>query len=128
MSLLARFEITPYYGQIEMRDPNARDYPQWETGEEKALAMPGCIAVATQDDLHGKVTVEVWRGCLEARGSNLVRVYQGELILTGEAAAVGNTVGAEFHPVTLSLGRHRVTAFTAASGELPDRVYFLIED
>jgi hypothetical protein len=62
MSPLARFDVTPYYGQIEIRDPTARDYPQWETGEEKAVAIPGCIAVATRDDLRGTATIELRRG------------------------------------------------------------------
>lgn len=54
MSLQARVEVTPYYGQVEISDPNKRDYPKFETGEEKAVAIPECIAVVTRGDQEGQ--------------------------------------------------------------------------
>ena len=47
MTLLRRVEVTPLNGQVEMSDPKATDYPQWQTGEERAVALPQSIAVAT---------------------------------------------------------------------------------
>ena len=71
MSLLARFEVTAYYGQVEISDPNKLDYPQFETGEERAVAIPDCIAVVTRNDREGPVTVEVWNQRLETDNVNL---------------------------------------------------------
>lgn len=128
MSLLAHVEVTPYYGQVEISDPNKRDYPQFETGEEKAVAIPQCIAVVTRGDLEGKVTVEVWSQRLEVQGIPLELVYDGELVLTEDRAVVGNTVGNEFHAIPLVSGPHRVQAFTSGSEGSPRCVYFLVED
>ena len=55
MTLLVRVEVTPFYGQVEISDPSKRDYPQFETGQERVVAIPECIAVVTRGDFEGKV-------------------------------------------------------------------------
>lgn len=127
MSLLARFEVTAYYGQVEISDPNKLDYPQFETGEERAVAIPDCIAVVTRNDREGPVTVEVWNQRLETDNVNLEPVYDGELTLSEARAVVGNTVGNEFYSIPLGRGRHRVKAFTSGAGERPEAVHFLVD-
>ncbi len=127
MSLLARVEVTPYYGQVELSDPNKQDYPQFETGAEKVVAIPQCIAVVTRGDQEGKVTVEVWNDRLEVEGVDLQPVHEGDVVLSEDRAVVGNTVGNEFHDVPLSRGSHHVRVFTSAGGPAADTVYFLVE-
>jgi len=128
MSLLVSFVVKPYHGQVGMGDPETHDYPQWETGEELAVAVPQFIAVGTRGDLEGDVAVEVWSGELGRHDVKLRSVFEGELILSGEHAVVGSVIGNDLHPVSLSCGRHKVAAFTSAEGELPDSVYFLVVD
>lgn len=128
MTLLVRVEVTPFYGQVEISDPSKRDYPRFETGQERAVAIPECIAVATRGDFEGKVIIEVWRERLAIEGVDLQSVFEGELVLTGSGAVVGNTIGNELHPVPLSPGRHRIKVFTSPAGGLAHTVYFLVED
>lgn len=128
MTLLLRVDVTPLNGQVEMSDPTANEYPQWQTGEEPAVGLPQSIAVATQSDADGKVAVEVWTGDLEGKGVNLRPVYEGEFLLTDDHVLVGNTVVNELHPVPLAPGRHRVKVFTSGAESAPNTVYFLVED
>jgi len=128
MSLLRRVDVTPFNGQVELSDPKANDYPQWQTGSEPAVAVPQSIAVATQSDSDGKVAVEVWTNQLEVEGVELRPVYEGEFLLSDDHAVVGNTVGHEFHLIPLSPGRHHVKVFTSGADAAPNAVYFLVED
>src|SRR5256885_16123318 len=59
MGLLQRIHVTPFNGQVELSDPKATDYPQWQTGNEPAVALAQAVAVATQSDSHGDVAVVV---------------------------------------------------------------------
>ena len=128
MGLLQRIHVTPFNGQVELSDPKATDYPQWQTGNEPAVVLPQSIAVATQSDSDGDVAVEVWTNQVEVKGVELRPVYEGEFLLSDDHAVVGNTVGHEFHSIPLSPGRHNVKVFTSGSDGTPKAVYFLIED
>jgi hypothetical protein len=128
MTRLLRVDVTPLNGQVEMSDPKAADYPQWQTGEERAVALPQSIAVATQGDADGKVAIEVWTDDLEVAGVDLRSVHEGEFLLTDDHAVVGNTVVNELHPVPLAPEPHRVKVFTSGAESAPSAVYFLIED
>jgi len=128
MGLLRRVRVTAFNGQVELSDPKATDYPQWQTGDEPAVALPHSIAVATQSDSGGDVAVEVWTNQVEVEGVELRPVYQGEFLLSDDHAVVGNTVGHEFHSIPLSPGRHHVKVFTSGLDGAPKAVYFLIED
>jgi hypothetical protein len=97
MGLLARVEVTPYYGQVYISDPHTHDYPQFETGNEIAVATPDRIAVMTQGDQSGKVSVEVWSRRMDVEGVDLLPVFEGDLLLTKDRAIIGNTVGSEFY-------------------------------
>jgi hypothetical protein len=126
MSLLGRFEVTPYNAQIEIRDPDARDYPQWETGEEAVVSLPHVVVVATQGDNQGRVVVEAWQGSLDSQDATLSdAVFDGEFLTTIDKAIVGNTIGAEFHAVQVPAGRHRLRIFTSPRGAPAKKVYFL---
>jgi hypothetical protein len=127
MSLLARAEITPFYGQVELSDPAKRDYPQFQTGTEKVVAIPDCIVVATRGDLEGPVVVEVWDEPPPAAPPGIEEAYAGELVVTGPEAVVGNTVGNEFHLFPVEAGRYRVQVFTSPPGAPPNTVYFVLQ-
>jgi hypothetical protein len=111
LSVLGRFDVLPLYGQIDIRDPAAADYPQWETGEEKAVATAHCIAVATRGDLDGRVAVEVRHEPIEEPDHATI-AFDGSLLLTGEGLVVGNYLGGEEHWLPLPPGSHHVTVYT----------------
>ncbi len=103
MPFVARARVIPLHGQVVITDSEARDYPQWQTGQEKAVALPNSVAVATRADREGDVTIEVWGDKLEGE-EELELAYKGEL----------------------GKGRYHLKVFTASSATLPDRVYFVV--
>ena len=128
MTLVTRADVTPFYGQVEISDPGKRDYPRFMTGHERVVAIPGCIAVVTRGDQEGKVWIEVRRGESDASADGFECVFDGDLVLAGDDAAVGNTIGNELHQVRLGPGRDRVKAFTSPVGGLAHTVRLLVQD
>ncbi len=127
MSLLAGFEVIPFNGQVEIGDPNARNYPQWETGEEAVVALPQCVAVATRGDAQGSVVIEVWKGALEVEEPVSHPLYDGDLVLTENKVMVGNTVGNDLHELAVAAGSHRLRVYVAPPSEPARTVYFLLD-
>jgi hypothetical protein len=127
MGLLARAEVTPLYGQVELRDGSSDDYPEWQTGEEAVVALPRCVAVATQGDLSGKVSIEVWEGRIDrAEATMTPSLYEGEFTVTDGVAKIGNTVANEFVSFRVPAQWSRVNVFTAPAGEPARIVYFIL--
>jgi hypothetical protein len=48
MPLIRREDVFPLYGQVQLGDPFAADYPEWETGEERVVFTDQVVAVATR--------------------------------------------------------------------------------
>src|SRR5437016_4027825 len=96
------------------------------TGEEAVVATSQCIAVATRGDVHGRVVVEVALDDGAAIDPGWQQVFEGELVLTGEEAVIGNYVAGEAHPVRLGPGTHRVRVLTRLWDELPVEVRVVI--
>ena len=110
MTVLGRFEVLPLQGQIDIRDPAGSDYPQWETGEERAVSTAQVVAVATRGDIDGRVTVEVRQGPGDIP-EGVAIAFDGELLLSGDDAVVGNYLAGEEHRLSLGPGWHRVTVY-----------------
>jgi hypothetical protein len=126
MTVVARFEVLPLYGQIDIRDPAATEYPQWETGEERVVSNTQCIAVATRGDADGPVSVEVRIGPIGAP-RNATRVFDGEVLLTGDEIVIGDYLASEVHPVSLGPGWHPVTVWTRPPENRPDTVIVVLD-
>jgi hypothetical protein len=112
MSSISRFEVLPLQAQIDIRDPAATEYPQWETGDETAVATAQAIAVATQGDVDGRVAVEVVADDEFRVEDSWREVFDGELLTTGDDVVIGNYLAGEVHPVRLGAGWHRVRVAT----------------
>jgi hypothetical protein len=126
--LLQRVQVRPYYGQIELGDPNSSTFPQFETGDEGVVALPHYVVVATRGDAEGKVTIEVRQGDADVDDPRAsAAIFDGELILSEDAAVIGNSVGNDLHPVRLGAGRHRLRVLRAPNTSTPDAVYFLVD-
>lgn len=125
MALVASFEALPVHGQIEFRDEAPAEYPEWQTGEERAVQTAQGIAVATQGDHAGPVRIEVWTPPIE-REPEGVCVLDTEVLVAGKAAVVGNSIGGEWHRVPFDQGTIRVQVFVDPPAE-PNIVRFLVE-
>ena len=126
--LLARTPVTPFYGQVEIGDPAVKGYPRFETGDERAIALPQRIAVATRSDRKGPVQVEVWKEGVHADSiRNAVLVHEGVLNIVGDVLEIGNTVGNELHRVAIGAGRHPIIVYTKPNDAEPDTVIFLLD-
>lgn len=126
--LIVRVEVRPYYGQVELGDPNSSTYPEFDTGEESVVALPHYLLVATRGDAEGKVTIEVRRGDAavdDQRAS--ASIFDGELFLSDETVVVGTSVGSDLYAVRLGAGPHRVRVLRAPDIPTPDAVYFLVD-
>ena len=127
MGRLARVEVTPFHAQVEISDPNARDYPQWPTGDELVVSLPQCVAVATQGDDRGKVAIEVWDKSLDANDPEMGTVlFDGEFVTTTNRVMVGNIVGNDLHTISTREGRHRLRVYTSPAHGRARAVYFLL--
>jgi hypothetical protein len=114
MAAASSFRVTPFYRQIDVFDaaPDAAgvDRPQWDSGDEPVLASAQCIVLATRSDLLGPVEVEVWVGASEHPPTGHL-LFDGELLTTGEGAAVGNPLAGDQQRVPLPIGWHPVRIY-----------------
>ena len=126
--LLAQTPVRPLYGQVEIGDPAVKGYPQFETGNERAVALPQRIAVATRGDRDGDVAIEVWKEGAHADSlCDAVLVHEGVLVVSGSSLEVGNTVGNELHRFAIGVGKHLVAIYTKPSVGEADTVIFLLD-
>jgi hypothetical protein len=108
MHLLGSFQVWPHYHQVEVRAADAaEECPQWERGDEPAVASDRCILLATRPDLDGDVTVEVWAGPADTEQPGEV-VFDGKLLTTDTGVVVGNSVTGALHHLPLAAGWYRV--------------------
>lgn len=127
--LLAKTDVLPLYAQVWLEDPETHEIPQWPRETEgEVIASATCIAVATRDDVKGNIHIEVWRGQVEVDDSEIGPVlFEGTITLSGPFAQVGNDIANHTVTVELGAGEHRVRIMTAPVGNLPERVYFIID-
>lgn len=77
------------YAQVVLSDRASRDYPQWETGSERAVHSTDAVAVAVREDIEGDVRVEAW---LDGRlAQSEAPVYQCRLTFHSGEAYIGTT-------------------------------------
>jgi hypothetical protein len=122
---LARKRVTPAYGQVELGDPYSPDYPQWEHGNEPAVANDRVVAIATKPEHEGDVEMELWEGELEAP-KGLVEIFRGELDFSDDLAQIGTLAGDDVETVPISPGTHRVVAYVDEAG-YAERIVFALE-
>lgn len=128
MSLLARTQVVPFGGQVHLSDLSSPDYPEWITGTESVVSLPHSVAVATQDDRIGKVSIEVWNGRIGVPDPMLSdSIFDGAFVGSGNTVT-GNTIGNELVPVPISAGRHRLRVYASPAGQPPQRVYFVFDE
>jgi hypothetical protein len=125
MALLRRESVLPLHRQVQFGDALADDYPQWETGEERAVFTTQVIAVATRDDQQGDVQVEVWTDPIgeELEGT---WILDAEIQLVGETAQFGNAVAGQLFDIALGPGWYRVQVLVTPTDIEPSLVRFIV--
>jgi hypothetical protein len=124
--VLAEVTALPLYGQVGIQDVGTSDLPDWETGEERAVATEHAILVATRSDADGDVTIRVLEG-QDDEGDLGELVFDGDLSLTSPLLEVGNAVAATVTQVELGrVGYLRMRVFVEPA-ELAAQVTVLIE-
>ena len=104
MAVTRRFRVFPLYQQVEIRDATDDvDRPLWETGEERVMVSAQCIVLATRSDLYGEVEIEVRVGAGLDDQAGGQRLFDGELLTTGQGILVGNYL-TDLHHVGLPIG------------------------
>lgn len=126
MALLRSESVQPLHGQVQFGDALADDYPQWETGQERAVFNTQTIVVATRGDWEGDVQVEVW---IEPTGQNLEgsEILDAEVQLVGDVAKFGNLVAGQLFDVGLRRGWYRVRVLVAPTDVEPAVVRFIVQ-
>lgn len=117
-------DVLPLYGQIEIGDRDAVEVPQWETGEEQAVANETMICVATRSDADGRVRVTVIsEGVRATEGSE---VFAGELSLPSGVLVVGNSIAAQTEELDLSPARSIMVRVLVEPRDLPSQVTVVV--
>jgi hypothetical protein len=99
--LLGTISVMPHYHQVVVQSEDATDLPVVETGTEQVVASTESITVATREERHGDVLIEVHRGAMENPPGT--RVFAGELSFTTPRIEIGSPVAGD--TVTIDLGR-----------------------
>ena len=123
--VLAELNVSPLYGQVVVQDPGTADLPEWETGEERAIASEHAVYVATRADTDGDVTIQVLEG--SDTGGLGDCVFDGDLSTTSPRLEVGNPIAGVLQSVKINgAGYIRLRVFVRPR-ESPAEVGILIE-
>lgn len=91
--LLAERDVLPLYGQVLVQDADTADIPDWETGDEQAVASEHAVLVATRPDHTGNVHVQVFR---DGDGSDPGSpIFDGELAVVSGRLVVGSVLAGQ---------------------------------
>jgi hypothetical protein len=118
--------VQPLHNQVQFGDALAEDYPQWETGEERAVFDTHTIVVATRGDQEGDVKVEIWIEPTEQELGGL-EVLDTEVQLVGDMAHFGNFVAGQLFDVSLNRGWYRVRVLVDPTDAQPSLVRFIVQ-
>lgn len=121
--LLLELEVLPLYAQVGVQDAGTTDLPDWQTGNERAVATGHAILVATRPDTEGKVVIRVIRG---PAGSEAI-VFDGTLDVTSGLIEVGNSIAGTVERVALGDPGVRRVQITVDTVEAPAVITVAIE-
>jgi hypothetical protein len=94
------FSVAPSYAQVEIRDRDNVDVPEWETGEEPVVHNADMISVATRPDSDGDVLIRVVSGSASVVEGN--EIFAGELSVPSGVLVVGNTLSEDLREINVT--------------------------
>lgn len=128
--LLAHAEVVPFYAQAMFGVPGSTNLPDWQTGQEGAVATSAVIYVSTRSDFVDsniiELPIEVWQGNDSAAMGELIAdvvlsapdgLFEFGMLMDDDAPQV--QVG--------SPGDYRVRAYSD-SASLRQQIRFLVSD
>lgn len=124
--LLAERDVLPLYGQVVAQDAGTADIPDWQTGEEQAVASEHAVLVATRPDSAGNVHVQVLRG--DGGGDLGSQVFDGELSVVSGRMAVGSVLAGQVLEVGISEPGYVPVRIFVDPVDLPERVAVVLGD
>jgi hypothetical protein len=113
--VLLETEIIPAYSQVGAWDfDDKQSYPEWDEGRTDYSQRPSGVAVATQDDLDGRVKVVVTAGLPASeslRQTDMEEICTVRIAISQGHLAVGNGVADDIHILDVGRGTHAITVF-----------------
>lgn len=120
IELLGEREVRPLYGQVVAQDAGTADIPDWESGDEQAVASEHAVLVATRPDHEGNVHIQVLRG---EGGPDLgSQVFDGELSVVSGRIVVGSVLAGQTLEVETGRPGYVAVKVFVQPAELPERV------
>jgi hypothetical protein len=111
-----QLRVTPLNAQVTIFSPGAPEFPEWETGDEPAVATTTAILIATRDDLAGEVTLRVRIDAAPVDG--FAEVLTATLLLSDGVVAFGSFLSGEIERMPLpTAGAHLATVSVDVPGE-----------
>jgi len=111
-----QLHVTPLNAQVAIFSPRAPEIPEWETGDEAAVATTTAILVATRDDLVGEVAVRVRTGT--APVDDFSEILTTTLHLADGVVAFGSFLSGQVDRMPLpTAGTHLATVSVDVPGE-----------
>jgi hypothetical protein len=111
-----QLRVTPLNAQVAIFSPGAPEFPEWETGDEPAVATATAILIATRDDREGEVTVRVRTGAAPVDG--FTEVLTATLLLADGVVAFGSFLSGQIERMPLpTAGTHLATVSVDVPGE-----------
>jgi hypothetical protein len=126
MALVRRESVMPLHRQVQFGDSMADDYPQWETGEEKAVFTSQLVAVSTQADQAGDELVEVWIEPIDEELEGF-QILDTEIQLVEGMGQFGNGLAGQLYEVELRPGWYRMRVLVAPTELEPSVVRFILD-
>lgn len=118
--LVAERDVRPLYGQVTVQDADTPDIPDWETGDEQAVAGEHAVLVATRPDDAGNVHVQVLRG---EEGNDLgSKVFDGELSVVSGRILVGSVLAGQVLDIAIDGAGYVPIKIFVMPADLPERV------
>jgi hypothetical protein len=96
----AELTVTPLYGQVSVQVLGSTNFPEWDTGEEKAVSTREAVLIATRPDTEGDVVIRILEGSEDEEGE---MVFDGSLALAGaDSLEFGNVISAQLDSVDVA--------------------------
>jgi hypothetical protein len=120
----AELSVMPLGGQVSVQVPGSTSFPQWATGEEKAVSTPEAVLIATRPDTEGDVVVTILEGSEDQEGE---LVFDGSLAVA-EAGILefGNVISAQLEAVSVGPAGDVSLRIYVLPGDAPREVRVLL--
>ena len=120
--LLFSGKVLSLNSQVVLIDAEAKDYPQWKTGEEMVVFGSHGVCVATANDYQVDIIVSMVKQRVK-----YALCVSCEIIVGKQGILVGNVPAAALTHIQLQPGRYSIIIYTDGIGSKTKRVYFFIE-